>query len=108
MEMILPRKLITPSTHAGESGTAVISGTRTISWTRSMGTPKVSRPTRNPTICWSLTKWVLLTQTCRETSGITMLELKAPDLTAFQSVAAVAVQNKAVHMLQKIASHLGH
>src|SRR5271155_4636105 len=42
------------------------------------------------------------------TSGIAMLELQTSDLPTFQSVVAVAVEDKAVHMFEKIARHFGH
>src|SRR3972149_274996 len=51
---IFPRRFITPSTNSGASGTWVISGPLTISFTFSIGTPKNSLSTLNPTICTTL------------------------------------------------------
>src|SRR5215471_526033 len=116
-ETILPRRLITPSTYPGESGTEVISGTRTISCTNAIGTPNVSRPMRKPTMCSSfamrsLPELVAMRAGHRVVRRSAAALFFATDSAAVAVARAVAVlaafQHEPVHRLEHGARHLGH
>src|SRR4051812_16804219 len=110
IEMILPRKLITPSTHSGASGTEVMSGTRTISCTSEIGTPNVSRPMRKPTICKSLAMVLprveLVATLRRRVTSAIVSDVAATTVRA--GTVAAHVDNEAVHHLQQGTRHLRH
>src|SRR5258708_12346616 len=112
---IFPRRLITPSTKSGDSGTAVISGMRTISCTSEIGTPKLSRPIRKPTICNSLAiprflrSLVVRRARCRVTPCRTSRLFFSPHPDSVAPVGAPGTfDHKAVHGFQHGARHARH
>src|SRR4051812_24571789 len=110
IEMILPRRLMTPSTHSGASGTEVMSGTRTISCTSEIGTPKVSRPMRKPTICRSLAmvlpRGELVATLRRCVTSAIVTDVAATSVRA--GAVPTHVDDEPVHHLQQRTRHLRH